>query len=246
MKGRTKWILLIALALFAAVAVVASAEEPQKNGENGAKVTFKMNDLDEDDDEDVAEPQGAAETEDNEEVADDNEVASDAPKETKKTFGKRKVNHMFDDDEFEGTVEVKQQRKTNKPQKVSVDSLKKQQEAAQLAEKQMKEQELLHPRDWRMEMVMISIVSTYLCWFVVGMIINTSKANRWVKNMRGFFDEQFAQIGDPFRKITDLERESFHQFYLQATGRVNIIGARFLLDVCFCFFFQEELKSSCF
>jgi len=113
------------------------------------------------------------------------------------------------------------------PQKHSVDKIKKQQELKQ----EMKEKELLKPRDWRMEMLFISFISLYLVWFVIGVIINTRKAHRWLNNMHGFLDEQFAQIGDPVRHIDDLERESFHQFYLQTTGRINVIGARFLLDM---------------
>jgi len=228
MKGRTKWLLLIALGLFVVVAAVANGEEPQKDG---GKMAFKMNGLDEEDEEDdeiadakqnVNEPESAGDNTDDEDEEEKTDTA-------KKTFNKRKIRHTFDEDEFEGTVEVKQNPR--KPQKVSMESLKKQQEAAEIAEKLKKEEELLKPRDWRMEMIMISIISTYICWFVVGMIINTTKARRWLKNMRGFLDEQFAQIGDPYRQITDLERESFHQFYLQATGRINMIGARFLVDL---------------
>ena len=238
MKGRTKWLLLLALGLLVVVAAVA--EEAPKNENGGGRMAFKMNSFDEDeDDEEVAETHTAAEepaavnedTEEEEEAAEQN-AASETPKETPKTL-KRKQRHIYDDDEFEGTAEVKQH--TRKPVKVSVDSLKKQQEAAQLAEKQKKEQELLQPRDWRMEMLFISFISLYLVWFVIGMIINTRKAHRWLNNMHGFLDEQFAQIGDPVRHITDLERESFHQFYLQTTGRINVIGARFLLDVCITF-----------
>jgi len=199
-------------------------------------MAFKMNGFDDDEDDDdevvhtVGEQEPTTVNEDNEEEEEqDDNAASETVNFAQKPLNKRKQRHIYDDEEFEGTAEVKQH--TNKPQRLSVEALKKQQEAAQLAEKQKKEQELLQPRDWRMEMLFISFISLYLVWFVIGMIVNTRKARHWYNSMRGFLDEQFAQIGDPVRHITDLERESFHQFYLQTTGRVNTIGARFLLDL---------------
>jgi len=232
MKGRSKWLILIALGLLVVVAAFASAEDAPKKG---GRVSFKM-DVDDDEDDDVVlqvvddNEVAAANDEndnDNEPTEPETNTESETPKASKKTFSRRKVHRTFDEDEFEGTAEVKQN--TRKPQRVSVDALKKQQQE-EIAKKK-KEEEEAKPRDWKMEKIMISIISTYLVWFAAGIIINTKKAHRWLKNMRGFLDEQFAEIGDPSRQITDLERESFHQFYLQATGRVNVIGARFFIDM---------------
>jgi len=233
MKGRTKWLTLIALGLLVVVAAVGSAEETEKKGENSGRMAFKMNNADDEEDEEDVVVDTHANVEDVVNEAGNNEEktaeADETAKTEKKTSGKRKkVQHIFDDDEFEGTAEVKQQN-PRKPQKINVDNIKKQLETAEKQKKE--EEESMKPRDWRLEMIMGSVVSLYLVWFIIGLIINTRKAHRWLSSMRGFLDEQFALIGDPSRGITDLEREAFHQFYLQATGRLNVIGARFFLDL---------------
>jgi len=229
-------LLLIALALFAVVAVCVSADEaPKKAG--GGRVSFKMSDADDDDDDDEIADVAAADEPETQPEAVGEEEATDvsekpaAPKKKvlKKKQIKRKYSHSLDDDEFEGTAEVK--KASDGPKKLSVEMLKKQQEAQQELLKAKLEKEKNQPRDWRMEIIFVSLAGVYMIWFVVGMIINTKKANNWLKNMRGFLEEQFAQIGDPDRGIKDLERESFAQFYLQATGRINCIGARFLVDL---------------
>ena len=256
-QRRTVRLLALVALLFAVLAMCAAAAEPagQQAG-SGNRVAFRMHeDAAEDDEEDADTGVRATETETETEAEEEDEdkdaqaaaaaeAADAAAKSAKKPATRRRarVVHADDDDEFEGTEEVRKQQKHHGPQRIPLRELQRRQQMAEATAKQQPGQpeQAPKPRDWRMEMVMGSLAAAYLLWFAVGAVANTRLARRWLRNSRAFLDEQFAQLGDPYRGIADLERDSFNQFYLQATGRVNCIGARFSLDVCYTRFFPSS------
>ena len=262
-QRRTVRLLALVALLFAVLAMCATAVEPAAGEQAGSgnRVAFRMHDDAEDEDGEDADTgvntAGAAETEDDEdapapqaEKEEQEEVQQQKQKEThKKPATRRRARnvHADDDDEFEGTEEVRKQQKRG-PQKIALGELRRRQQMAEAAAAgqqqgaQQQQQDAQKPRDWRMEIAMGSVAAVYLLWFAVGAVVNTRLARRWLRNSRTFLDEQFAQLGDPYRGVKDLERESFSQFYLQATGRINCIGARFSIDVCFPipFFFDTS------
>ena len=254
-QRRTVRLLALVALLLAVLALCAAAAEPagQQAG-SGNRVAFRMHeDTDDDDDDNDEDADTGVRATDTAEAEDEQEAQTEdaaaeaeaATKSARKPATRRRARrvHADDDDEFEGTEEVRKQQKHHGPQRIALGELRRRQQMAEAAAKQQQpgqtaegqQQQQQKPRDWRMEMVMGSIAAAYLLWFAVGAVANTRQARRWLRNSRAFLDEQFAQLGDPYRGVADLERDSFNQFYLQATGRVNCIGARFSLDVCHMF-----------
>lgn len=253
-QRRTVRLLALVALLFAVLAMcAAAAAEPagQQTG-SGNRVAFRMHEDTEDDDDNDDDADtgvratGAAEAETDDEDDGEQEeghaAATEATATKKKPVTRRKTRnvHVDDDDEFEGTEEVRKQQKHQGPQRIAVGELRRRQQMAEAAAKQQQQagqnaaaeqQAQQKPRDWRMEMVMGALAAVYVLWFAAGAVANTRLARRWLRNTRALLDEQFAQLGDPYRGVADLERDSFSQFYLQATGRVNCVGARFALDL---------------
>eukprot|EP00727_Mastigamoeba_balamuthi_P000628 m51a1_g10562 putative coiled-coil domain containing protein (407) ;mRNA; f:11266-12761 len=81
------------------------------------------------------------------------------------------------------------------------------------------------PRTYTSEIVYGSLIVFYVIYFCVGLVSNNRTRTAWVKAVTPFLQEQFAYVD------SGTERESFSSFYLTASGRVNVKGARFFLDL---------------